>query len=210
MSIVKQVQSAAKAKLERDRQLRESAAERAMEARWVEVMPARYASYGLIGHPDGQAAAAAMRWIDEEPYLEDVGSNLIITGAVGVGKTGLAAATLKTVHWQGALVEYANVPEFFGRILGYNFAAKRAEILRLQEADVLLLDDLGAEKATEWSASVIYEVVEYRYRSGAPTIVTTNLAKPELREAVGDRVVSRLFEKAHLLVLPGGDRRRAK
>jgi len=60
--------------------------------------------------------------------------------------------------------------------------------------DLLVLDDLGAEKTSEWVNDRLYLIVNRRYESGKPVVVTTNLSLDELIRKVGERTVSRLCE----------------
>jgi DNA replication protein DnaC len=78
-----------------------------------------------------------------------------------------------------------------------------------QEADLLVLDDLGAEKASEWTQERLYSIVDDRYARCAPLIVTGNLPPGVLAGQTGDRVASRLAEMCQVVPMTGADRRRA-
>jgi DNA replication protein DnaC len=73
---------------------------------------------------------------------------------------------------------------------------------------VLILDDLGVDAPNDWWVSKLYNLVNRRWLSDLPTIVTTNLEPKALREAIGERTLSRLGERAVTIRLTGGDRRR--
>ena len=89
-------------------------------------------------------------------------------------------------------------------------------VLHFASSDVLILDDLGKESASAWSASMIFQIVNYRYEAMRPLIVTSqyDLASLEKRIArQGEResaraIVSRLRQMCHVIKLSGGDRRR--
>ncbi len=69
-------------------------------------------------------------------------------------------------------------------------------IITAKEAALLILDDLGAELKTEWSTCFLYEIIDARYRSGKPTIVTTNLTLRQLREHLTDKNgIPRTFDR---------------
>lgn len=79
-----------------------------------------------------------------------------------------------------------------------------------QSARLLVIDDLGAEKASEWTQERLYSVVDHRYANCMPLIVTGNLPPAKLAEQTGDRVASRLAEmcRDHVVPMTGTDRRR--
>lgn len=187
---------------------RAQVAARAHAESWQREIPLRYAQYTLAGHPNARGRAVATSWLKGQPWNAVAGTNLVIQGPVGTGKTGLAIGALREAHHAGVRVMYANVPDILSAMTGLKWEDKGRQMSRYQNVPILLLDDLGAEHVTDWSATMLYEVVEGRYRNGAPMIVTTNLAKRELREAVGDRIVSRVFEAATVLDLTGEDLRK--
>lgn len=71
----------------------------------------------------------------------------------------------------------------------------------MKHADVLILDDLGAEKPTEWTQAVLFEIIDYRYNSNLPIIITTNCLPEELKEKIGERSVDRLREMCKLVTI---------
>lgn len=76
------------------------------------------------------------------------------------------------------------------------------------DSDLLMIDDLGAGKVTEAVEEVTYRLVNGRYNDMRPSVFTSNLELPALRDAIGDRVASRLSETCTRVVLDGPDRRR--
>jgi len=60
--------------------------------------------------------------------------------------------------------------------------------------DLLVLDDLGAEKVTDWVQDVLFRIVDGRYRAVRPILVTTNLAPNDLPRTIGERITDRLLE----------------
>lgn len=71
----------------------------------------------------------------------------------------------------------------------------------VKETDVLLLDDLGAEKSTEWTQAILFEIIDYRYNNNRPIIITTNCLPEELKEKIGERSVDRLREMCKLVTI---------
>lgn len=84
-----------------------------------------------------------------------------------------------------------------------------ASLRALRDPHLLLLDDLGAERPTDWTAERIYALIHHRWEHDRPTVVTTNLDPAALRDAVGERVYSRLVHDVLAIRLTGADRRRA-
>ena len=74
--------------------------------------------------------------------------------------------------------------------------------------DLLHLDDLGAEKRTEWVLEQLYSIVNERWQDQRSLVVTTNATEGELKEQVGERIVSRLSEMCVTIPIMGNDLRR--
>ncbi len=90
------------------------------------------------------------------------------------------------------------------------------ELRRLARIPLLLLDDLGSAKASEWVEEITYRLINERYNGLRPTIFTSNLPAtapkgqgPDLTSVLGDRIVSRLAEMTTIIPIVGADRRRA-
>lgn len=81
---------------------------------------------------------------------------------------------------------------------------------RMINAPILFLDDLGAEKASEWVKEQLYIVVNERYNWERPIMLTSNLSKKEIAECYGDRFTSRLVEMCEFVKMEGVDRRVGK
>jgi DNA replication protein DnaC len=144
---------------------------------------------------------------------------LCFSGPAGVGKTHLAAVILKTlILEQGVSGVFYTTRELL-RLLreSYNPAIQttEAEILRpLLACDLLVLDDLGAERLTEWVASTMDDIIDHRYNADRAVIVTTNF--PDLEDPadldgllcrVGFRMHSRLRGMCRRVTLRGVDYR---
>jgi DNA replication protein DnaC len=123
---------------------------------------------------------------------------LLIQGTVGCGKTHIAVAILLAVIRKGYGGLYYNMPDLLSDIRAtYSNASPISENDLLEEIDrpdLVVLDDLGAEAAKDWVNDRLYLIVNRRYESCKPVIVTTNLTVDELAEKLGERTVSRLCE----------------
>jgi len=126
----------------------------------------------------------------------DEGRGLWFFGDVGTGKTSLAMIVSKAALEAGRSVAIYSVPRLLADIKEtYEADADRsyAELFRrLCEVDLLLLDDLGAEKRTEWVLEQLYSIVNERWQNERSIVVTTNLVLDDLRDQIGFRTVSRI------------------
>jgi DNA replication protein DnaC len=119
-------------------------------------------------------------------------------GDVGTGKTLLAMLISKAALEAGRSVAIYSVPRLLAEIKEtYDAGSERSYMQlfhRLCQVDLLHLDDLGAERRTEWVLEQLYSIVNERWQDQRSVVVTTNLTLDELREQVGWRTVSRLIE----------------
>ena len=134
-----------------------------------------------------------VRNIDENV---DKGRGLWFYGDVGTGKTSLAMLVSKAALEAGRSVAIYSVPHLLADIKEtYDDDSPRsyADLFRrLCEVDLLHLDDLGAEKPTEWVLEQLYSIVNERWQNERSIVVTTNLGLDELRDQIGYRTVSRI------------------
>ena len=128
----------------------------------------------------------------------DTGQGLWFFGDVGTGKTSLAMLVSKTAIEAGRSVAVYSVPrllaeikETYDRDSGDSYMQL---FRRLCAVDLLHLDDLGAERSTEWVLEQLYSIVNERWQNQRSIVVTTNLGLDALREQLGSRTVSRLSE----------------
>jgi DNA replication protein DnaC len=169
----------------------------AWEARWERRIPKRY-RHARVEQLEGDLKQTAGEW--------DGDRNVLLLGNVGAGKTHAAVAMARTVHDNGREVMFRASVNLLDELRpdGPPEAFKRATRVPL-----LLLDDLGAERRTDWTADRIAAVLVQRYDECLPTIVTSNLIPDALEATVGPRIYSRLYDDALRLKVAGDDRRRA-
>lgn len=133
---------------------------------------------------------------------------LVIAGPVGTGKSTIAGAVATTLG-DPVPARYCWVPGWLQALrASMDGTPPKVPVERLLRSSLVVLDDLGAERGTEWEASKIAHVVEGRYDLPGGLIVTTNLNEHDLRQRYGARAVSRLIQRSAWVVLAGGDRRR--
>ncbi|BBA99063.1 putative DNA replication protein [Actinacidiphila reveromycinica] len=138
------------------------------------------------------------------------GPSLLIAGPTGTGKTHQAYSAIRSLLAAGVRLrwEATTASDLYAAQRPQNGTNPELLLGRLTRSPLLLLDDLGATKQSAWTEELTYRLVNHRYNHMLPTLVTTNLPVAELRDAVGDRVASRLAEMTERVVLAGGDRRR--
>jgi DNA replication protein DnaC len=132
--------------------------------------------------------------------------NLLLAGPVGTGKSYAAWALAHHFVAREQKVMFRSVPRL---MLDMRPDGDEGAFDRACEADVLVLDDLGAARPTEWASEQMYAIVEERCSYQRRTIVTTNLAYDQLAERWGGPVMDRLRDKAIVLDLIGKSRRGA-
>ncbi len=162
----------------------------------------RYQACSLENYKGNDKLAGVCRKIVEDP------KDVLFTGGTGTGKTHLAVAILRGLVESGKAANYATatsqaifvtVPDLLltirdafggdrGRQTEYDIVEKYVNV------PYLVLDDLGAEKSTEWSIATLYVIIDARYRERKPTIVTTNLSLDRIRDLLSPRIASRLSE----------------
>ena len=121
-------------------------------------------------------------------------NGILMIGATGLGKTHLSLAIGNEVIKKGYSVIYGSVPDLFRKVEKEHFNKEEetdtAQIL--QDCDLLILDDLGAEFDSKFNQSFLYNLINTRMNKGKPTIINTNSTLSELMERYGERIFSRL------------------
>jgi DNA replication protein DnaC len=169
-------------------------------------------------HPSQEAAAKfAMKFTQEYPAVD---KGLLLTGPVGVGKTHLAVSILKGLTERGFPCLFYE----FGSLLkeiqdSYNLNTKTSELAVLSpvlNTGILVLDELGASKPTDWVRDTMAYVINHRYNQNRATIFTTNYPdvrssdkEETLEDRIGTRLRSRLFEMCRTVEISGRDHRRS-
>jgi DNA replication protein DnaC len=128
-------------------------------------------------------------------FAQDPNGWLLLIGPNGCGKTHLAAAIANKSLEDGALVLFATVPDLLDHLRAA-FAPTSNEVYdqlfsRMREAEVLVLDDLGAQQSSPWANEKLFQLLNYRYNSRFPTVITANSRG---LQGIDERIRSRLTD----------------
>ena len=184
-------------------------------------LPRRYEkchwnNYAPANSTQRAALELSMQLAMDFPHTDE---GLLLSGPVGVGKTHLAVSILKGLAERGFSCLFYE----FGTLLkeiqdSYNPNTKSSELSILRpvlEADVLVLDELGASKPTDWVRDTMAHIINSRYNDRRLTVFTTNYLderandrEETLEDRIGTRLRSRLFEMCRTVRVNGDDYRR--
>lgn len=144
------------------------------------------------------------------PEFRSNGKGLLMYGPVGTGKTYYAACIANALIDRDYSVLMTNFARLTNIIQGM-FEGKQDYIDSLNDYDLLIIDDLGAERKSEFMQEMVFNIIDSRYRSGLPFIITTNLTADEIKnaeEVAFRRIYDRIMERCFPVEVTGTSRRR--
>ena len=167
---------------------------------------ASFRDFRLDYYPDAYdpKCGASPRWIMEKTldyckkyassFTTDSGS-LLFTGGTGLGKTMLSACIATEVSEKGYTVAYESAGHLFSKLERNRFnptEESNREVAQMENADLLIVDDLGTELPGNFVTAALYSLINDRLLSGKPTIISTNLNADELPQRYSPQIASRL------------------
>ncbi|MEA2308533.1 MAG: replication protein DnaC [Thermoleophilaceae bacterium] len=197
---------------------REVRINRASSRRIGSGIPRRFRTVSLESNPLRDFPPEVLRQVRD--FVADIDDNLDrgrgfwFYGDVGTGKTSLAMVISRAAVEAGRSVAIYSMPQLLADIRAtYEEGSGRSYLdlfRRLSQVDLLHVDDVGAEKTTEWVLEQLYAIVNERWQEQRSMLVTTNLTdRDRLREQLGERTVSRLSEMCATIPIMGNDLRKA-
>lgn len=187
-------------------------------------IPARYEhcdleSYGPRHHTQTKAKVDVKHFLRDYPTID---FGLLFMGTCGVGKTHLAVAVLRQIiiekRCRGLFYDFRDLLREIQSSWNSVSQASELEVLRpVLEAELLVLDELGANKPTDWVRDTVAHIINYRYNEKRLTIFTSNYldepSKPgeeTLTDRIGRHLRSRLLEMCKEIKIMGDDFRETK
>ncbi len=133
-------------------------------------------------------------------------NSLYLYGETGAGKTVIATMILKELWYEGKGGRFLEFPEFMNSCLN-NFDAARTQLNVIKSyPDCLVIDDLGAERTTDYSRNLIYILITYREGNNLQTIITSNYNIKQLDGMIDTRISSRIAGMCEIIELEGDKR----
>lgn len=156
---------------------------------------------------------AVIRYTQKWEEMKEKNMGVLFYGEVGRGKTFFAGCIANRLLEQGIPVIMTNVPALI-TAMTKDFEKDKPRILnQVSNVPLLVLDDLGVERDTAYGVEKLQEIIDTRYRSGKPLIVTTNLSPNELKNPVDlryKRMYDRVIEMCTPILVEGESRRQEK
>ena len=152
---------------------------------------------------------AMRKFVSNFQTFKQEGKGLLLFGSVGTGKTFLAACVANALINRGIPCLVTNFARIANEVQGM-YEGKQEYYDNLNKYPLLVIDDLSAERKTEYMQEIVFNVIDARYRANLPLIVTTNLTREELlhpSDLMYQRIFSRLFEMCTPIEVSGSDRR---
>lgn len=169
-------------------------------------IPERFATCTFDTFPGSPETATAVEVL--RGWLDTDGWGLVLTGPFGIGKTGLAIAALRVAMEQkrlsGLFVKATDLLAHVRDTYGKSSENTEEQVLAsLRTVGFLVIDDMGTDKATDWSTSLLFQVLDSRHDENRKTLLTTNLNLRELETHLGKRTLERFREGGGVLPMAG-------
>lgn len=158
----------------------------------------RNATFSSLPAYNPKEREIARRYAAHFSEMKDSGTGLLIWGDIGTGKTYLAACIANELIDNEYPVLMTSVSRIMNGMTGLFSESRNNYLDGLGKYDLVTIDDLGIERNTEYSLEQMYTVIDSRYRSGKPMIITTNLTPEEMKNApdyAHRRIYDRILER---------------
>lgn len=151
----------------------------------------------FVSRPGTESAEKIARYYADN--FDEFGlESILLWGAPGNGKSHLAAAVHNHIRKQGKVVVFVSMPDLLNKIKATfnkgNGETEQQILKALNTCDLLIIDDIGAEKTSEWVQEIIFLIIDNRYRRKKPVMATSNLEPKDLANRIGTRSYDRIIE----------------
>lgn len=181
-------------------------------------IPARWESrtfeHFVVNETNQKAYEKALEYVEQ--FRPDSGDSLLLTGPVGTGKTHLAAAISMALMEREHKVVFGTISTLLSEIR-YSYSDQHPDnteaklFERYTTCDLLVIDDLGKERVSEWTEQLVFDIINTRYENNKALVITTNLGLQNIRKKyrdTGEALVDRLIEVCTGIKLDGESWRR--
>lgn len=171
-----------------------------------ECIDARFSTY-KVNDDNRRQYGIAKRYVECFGEMEKRHQGLLFWGNTGTGKSYTAATIANELLNRTVSVIMTSFVKIIDEIQRQSFDNnEQSYIDRLNGAKLLIIDDLGAERGTDYAMEKVYDIIDSRYRSGKPAIFTTNLTMREMKECTDiryNRIYDRIFEMCYPVKFEG-------
>ena len=198
---------------EREREEHEKRLARVQELRKAG-FPERELQSQTFSHDDGadeRTMRAMKNFVEHYDDFRRMHKGLLLYGNSGSGKTFAAACVVNALIDKGVACLMTNFGRVFNTLWGTE--QKQAYLDGFNQFELLVLDDLGAERRTEFAQELVFQIIDSRCRSGLPTIITTNLTIEAIKKPqtiTETRIYDRILQMCHPVEVTHASRRRKK
>lgn len=143
---------------------------------------------------DTKASPFCKKYVENWAWVQENNAGIMLWGDVGGGKTFLAACIANALIDKGIPATMTTIPKLVAAMTK-DFGKDREDVLYMvANAPLLVLDDVGTERKTEYNNELVYEIVNTRYKAKKPLVITTNLAMKEMAEET-DKTKKRIYDR---------------
>lgn len=164
----------------------------------------RFANY-QVTEENRKAFGIARKYVENFDTMFSKGQGVLFWGDVGTGKSYTAAAIANELLTKLQSVIMTSFIKLLDEMGGAD-SDDSLYISRLNQARLLIIDDLGAERGTDYALEKVYNIIDSRYRSGRPIILTTNLELTQMKNCTDiryNRIYDRIFEMCYPVKMDG-------
>jgi DNA replication protein DnaC len=144
---------------------------------------------------------SAYRYVKTWPERYRNNDGLLLWGDVGTGKTFYAACIANALIEQGVSVLMTNFAKILNRLSGLYSDDKNKFVANMMKYSLLIIDDLGIERSTEFALEQVYNIIDERYKCRMPLIITTNLSLASMKNPM-DTAHKRIYDRVLAMCVP--------